>query len=219
MGIRFIYDANFIVIDYILFYSVGLWVVFLLLGVFGRKVFIYVFLSHLCIYGCYRSNKLSPSNSNTQVIYGNASIIDEYIFNVSPAIVKGINNVPSDFGIKFTVLNDGRITEPDKDNYIDIIVKFEKDYRRVSIVSNNRSSSYSTYYQIKYLKISFVHDGKVTEQSGQMFCYLYRLTDRYGSKERCAVDIMNAAIKEYKWIQSNYKAVNIDSVNNATKLN
>ena len=219
MGIKFIYDVNFIVIDYILFYSVGLWVVFYLLGVFRRKVFIYVFLSHFCIYGCYRLNKLSPSNSNTQVIYGNASIIDEYIFNVSPAIVKGINSVSNDFGIKFSVQNDGSITEPDKDNYIDIIVKFEKDYRRVSVVSNNRSSSYRKYYRIKDLKISFVCDGKVTERNGQMFCYLYRLTDQYGSKELCAVDIMNAAIKEYKLLKSNHAEASVDDLDNKTKLN
>jgi hypothetical protein len=89
-----------------------------------------------------------------------------------------------------------RKSEAENDNYIDICVEFDgkTKYRRRGIV---------VYYWIKDLGINIVIDGKLTKLSGDPFCYQYGLIGGYKSRKDGFVDIMNAAIKEYKLMKSN----------------
>ena len=238
MNIHFTYSLVFYIIDCAMWIVIFIGVIlFCVFGANGyckgkRNKYFMLFLSFIgLVYVC---NILSVGNNlfdpHMQVIYIKES--DESKVFPSVRKIRGFDE-NNNFNIRFSISDDGNITNSHQDDYVDISVKFYKaiDFQRITRngiiefilefivdIIFNVIFDYNSIYYIEDLKILLVHNGKVYELNKQDFFHKYSRF-KNGINSRPNIDIMNIAIKEYKLMKSNYEISNNNNVANTTKLN
>jgi hypothetical protein len=157
-----------------------------------------------------------------QVIYSKELCLDESRLSPHVEYIYGFDEY-NNFNIRFSISDDGNIINSHQDNYIDIFVKFDKDYDFAMAAGGIFDAIFTvifdcSVYCIEDLRISLVHNGEIYELNRQAFCHkYYRFEDDMNFKP--SVEIMNIAIKEYELLKSNHADTRIDDLDNAAKLN